>query len=136
MSFVAWQHAVPQALCCSRPVMCWGSNRRLPTTSWSAKTYSPALTSPRKSTACKTATCVSAARRLHPAGMSVCTSHQRDPTIVYLLSGMLTNHHNDGTTEMFREGQVFAEFGPRAHWVENQGTAPVILLVANIDRRQ
>jgi quercetin dioxygenase-like cupin family protein len=71
-----------------------------------------------------------------PGGHIGLHSHQRDPTIVFLLSGMLTNHHDDGTTEMFREGQVFAEFGPRAHWVENQGTAPVILLVANIHRRQ
>jgi quercetin dioxygenase-like cupin family protein len=71
-----------------------------------------------------------------PGGHVGLHSHQGDPTIVYLLSGMLTNHHDDGTTEMFRERQVFAEFGFRAHWVENQGTAPVILLVANIHRRQ
>jgi quercetin dioxygenase-like cupin family protein len=71
-----------------------------------------------------------------PGGHVGLHSHQHDPTIVYLLSEMLTNHRDDGTTEMFREGQVFVEFGPRAHWVENQETAPVILLVANIHRRQ
>ncbi len=39
-------------------------------------------------------------------------SHQGDAPIVYLLSGVLTNHHDDGTTEAFHPGQVFAEFGP------------------------
>ena len=63
-------------------------------------------------------------------------SHQGDPTIVYLLSGVLTNHHDNGTTEEFHPGQVFAEFGPRAHWVENKGSAPVTFIVANIHRRE
>lgn len=67
-----------------------------------------------------------------PGGHIGLHSHRGDPTIVYLLSGVLTNHHGDGTTEKFHEGQVFAEFGPRAHWVENQGTAPVTFIVANI----
>jgi quercetin dioxygenase-like cupin family protein len=71
-----------------------------------------------------------------PGGHVGLHSHQGDPTIVYLLSGVLTNHHDDGTTEKLQEGQVFAEFGPPAHWVENQGLAPVIFIVANIHRRQ
>ena len=71
-----------------------------------------------------------------PGGHVGLHSHQGDPTIVYLLSGVLTNHHDDGTMEGFHEGQVFAEFGPRTHWVENQGPAPVIFIVANIHRRQ
>jgi quercetin dioxygenase-like cupin family protein len=63
-------------------------------------------------------------------------SHQGDPTIVYILDGVLTNHHDDGTTEEFRSGQVFAEFGPRSHWVENKGPTPVIFIAANIHRRE
>ncbi len=63
-------------------------------------------------------------------------SHQGDPTIVYVLGGVLTNHHDDGTTEEFRSGQVFAEFGPRSHWVENQGSTPVTFIAANIHRRE
>lgn len=62
-------------------------------------------------------------------------SHQGDPTIVYLLSGVLTNHHDDGTTEEVYPGQAFAEFGPRAHWVENNGSTPVTFIVANVHRR-
>ena len=63
-------------------------------------------------------------------------SHQGDPTIVYLLSGVLTNHHDDGTTEEFGPGQAFAEFGPLAHWVENKVSTPVTFIVANIHRRE
>ena len=72
---------------------------------------------------------------IEPGGHVGLHSHQGDPTIVYLLSGILTNHHDDGTTEEFRPGQVFAEFGSRAHWVENKGSAPVTFIVANIHRR-
>jgi len=71
-----------------------------------------------------------------PGGHIGLHSHQGDPTIVYLLSGVLTNHHDDGTTKEFRPGQVFAEFGPRAHWVENKGSTPVTFIVANIHRRE
>jgi quercetin dioxygenase-like cupin family protein len=71
-----------------------------------------------------------------PGGHIGLHSHQGDPTIVYLLSGVLTNHHDDGTTEEFHPGEVFAEFGPRAHWVENTGSTPVTFIVANVHRRE
>jgi len=71
-----------------------------------------------------------------PGGHVGLHSHQGDPTIVYVLSGVLTNHHDDGTTTNIQPGEVFAEFGPRAHWVENQGSAPTAFIVANIHRRQ
>lgn len=71
-----------------------------------------------------------------PGGHIGLHSHQGDPTIVYLLSGALTNHHDDGTTEELRADQTFAEFGLRAHWVENKGAAPAVFIVANIHRRE
>jgi quercetin dioxygenase-like cupin family protein len=71
-----------------------------------------------------------------PGGHVGLHSHQGDPTIVYILTGVLTNHHDDGTLQEFQPGQVFAEFGPRAHWVENTGSTPAIFIVANIHRRQ
>ena len=71
-----------------------------------------------------------------PGGHVGLHSHQGDPTIVYMLSGVLTNHHEDGTTEEFRPGQAFAEFGPRAHWVENREALPASFIVANIHRRE
>lgn len=59
-------------------------------------------------------------------------SHRGDPSIVYILSGVLTNHHDDGTTEEFGAGQAFSEYGPRSHWVENKGSVPVRFIVANV----
>jgi len=63
-------------------------------------------------------------------------SHKGDPTIVYVLQGTLTNHHDDGTTQEFQAGQTFAEFGLRPHWVENSGATPLIFIAANIHHRQ
>src|SRR5947207_15762009 len=71
-----------------------------------------------------------------PGGHVGLHSHQGDPTIVYILSGVLTNHHDDGTIQKLQSGQAFAEFGPRSHWVENQGPAPVSFIVANIHQRR
>ena len=71
-----------------------------------------------------------------PGGHIGLHSHQDDPTIVYVLDGTLTNHHDDGKTEEFRPGQAFAEFGPRSHWVENNGPTPVTFVAANIHRRE
>jgi len=70
-----------------------------------------------------------------PGGHIGLHTHQGDPTIVYVLAGVLTNHHDDGTTEQFRPGQVFVEFGPRSHWVENDAPTPVSFIAANIHRR-
>src|ERR1700747_229075 len=71
-----------------------------------------------------------------PGGQIGLNSHQGHPAIVHLRSGVLTNHHDDGTTQEFHPGEAFAEFGPRAHWVENKGSAPVTFIVANIHRRE
>jgi quercetin dioxygenase-like cupin family protein len=73
---------------------------------------------------------------VQPGGHVGLHSHQGDPTIVYLLSGVLTSHHDDGTVQDFHAGEVFAEFGPRSHWVENKGPDPVRFIVANIHRRE
>ncbi len=67
-----------------------------------------------------------------PGGHIGLHNHQGDPTIVYVLGGTLTNHHDDGTTEELQAGQVFTEFGPRSHWVENKGITPVTFIAANI----
>jgi len=63
-------------------------------------------------------------------------SHIDDPTVVYLVTGALINHHDDGSTEELSAGQAFAEFGPKSHWVENRGTAPATFVFASVSRRQ
>ena len=63
-------------------------------------------------------------------------SHKDDPTVVYLISGSLTNYHDDGTTEEVHAGQAFAEFGPRLHWVENRTSAPATFVFTSVRARQ
>jgi quercetin dioxygenase-like cupin family protein len=70
-----------------------------------------------------------------PGGHIGLHSHRGDPSIVYILSGVLTNHHA-GTSKEFGPGEVFAESGPQAHWVENRGPAAVTFIVANIHKRE
>lgn len=71
-----------------------------------------------------------------PGGYIGLHSHKSDPTIVYVLGGTVTNHHDDGTTEEFPTGQAFAEFGSRPHWLENKGTTSLVFIAANIHQRQ
>ena len=46
-----------------------------------------------------------------PGGHIGLHSHHGDPTIVYVLSGVLTNHHNDGSTEDFHPDRSFPSLG-------------------------
>ena len=71
-----------------------------------------------------------------PGGHIGLHSHVDDPTVVYLVSGVLTNHHDDGSTEELRAGQAFAEFGPKSHWVENRDAAPVTFVFASVSHRR
>jgi len=71
-----------------------------------------------------------------PQGHIGLHSHQDDPTVVYVLSGVLTNHHDDGMIEDIRARQAFAEFGPKSHWVENNGETPATFVFASVSRRQ
>jgi quercetin dioxygenase-like cupin family protein len=71
-----------------------------------------------------------------PGGHIGLHGHADDPTVVYLVSGVLINHHDDGHTEELKAGQAFAEFGPKTHWVENKGPAPVTFVFTSVSRRQ
>jgi quercetin dioxygenase-like cupin family protein len=71
-----------------------------------------------------------------PRGHIGLHSHIDDPTVVYLVSGVITNHHDDGSTEELRAGQAFAEFGPKSHWVENRGATPATFVFASVSRRR
>ncbi|MGH7053299.1 MAG: cupin domain-containing protein [Stellaceae bacterium] len=70
-----------------------------------------------------------------PHGHIPLHSHEGDPTIVYVLSGVLTNHQN-GAVHTLHPGDVLAESGPGSHWVENAGLRPLVFLTANIHRKQ
>ncbi len=70
-----------------------------------------------------------------PGGHVPLHSHQGDPTIVYVLSGVLTNHRN-GMVRALHSGEVLVEFGPGAHWIDNNGPNPLVYLAADIHRRK
>src|SRR5437762_3977814 len=116
------------------PALSSGSKARRPTTSWSARMCLPLSISRKRSIASRAANYAFSSAVIAPGGQVGLHSHRGDPTIVYMLSGVLTNHHDDGTTEEFHPGEAFAEYGPRSHWVENKGSAPVRFIVANIHR--
>jgi quercetin dioxygenase-like cupin family protein len=63
-------------------------------------------------------------------------SHKDDPTVAYIIAGVLTNYHDDGVTEELHAGQAFAEFGRKSHWVENKGPAAATFVFASVSRRQ
>ena len=71
-----------------------------------------------------------------PGGHIGLHGHADDPTVVYLVSGVLTNHHDDGRVEELRAGQAFAEFGPKLHWVENKGSAAATFVFTSVSGRQ
>ena len=71
-----------------------------------------------------------------PGGHIGLHSHIDDPTVVYLVRGVITNHHDDGSTEELRAGQAFAELGPKSHWVENKGATPATFVFVSVSRRQ
>lgn len=73
---------------------------------------------------------------LAPGGHAPWHSHQGDPTIVYVVSGVLTNHHLDGDVRDYHPGEVFTEFGAQQHWIENAGNEPVVYLAANLHRQR
>ena len=62
--------------------------------------------------------------------------HAHYALMLGVLAGVLANHHEDGTTEELRAGQAFAEFGTKAHWVENTGSAPASFVFASVSRQR
>src|SRR5437763_13773131 len=48
-----------------------------------------------------------------PGGHVGVHSHSGDPTIVYMMSGLLTHYHEACTTEKCHPGQVINEYRPR-----------------------
>ena len=71
-----------------------------------------------------------------PGGNIGLHDHADDPTVVYLSSGALANHHDDGGTDELRAGQAFVEFDSAQHWVENKSAVPAVFVFASVSRRR
>jgi quercetin dioxygenase-like cupin family protein len=68
---------------------------------------------------------------LQPGAVVGHHSHARRPVVAYLVSGEYTEHR-DGLTEIVHKpGEQWAEGAGLAHWSENRGSEPVVLI--NVD---
>src|SRR5262245_55770327 len=61
-------------------------------------------------------------------------SHKDRPEVVYVLSGKIIDHRGDAAKE-YGPGDTFTADRNTMHWMENKGTAPVVMLVTGIANR-
>ena len=71
--------------------------------------------------------------QMEPAGHSAMHSHKDRPGMLYVLQGVVTEHRVGGTTE-HRAGDICVEDKDTAHWIENNGTEPVLFLAMDITK--
>jgi quercetin dioxygenase-like cupin family protein len=68
---------------------------------------------------------------LQPGAVVAYHSHARRPVVAYLVSGEYTEHR-DGLAEIVHKpGEQWVEGADIAHWSENRGSEPVVLI--NVD---
>lgn len=71
---------------------------------------------------------------LEPGAVVGHHSHAHGPVVAYLVSGEYTEHR-DGVGEVVHQpGEQWVEGADIAHWSENRGTEPTVLI--NVDIRQ
>jgi quercetin dioxygenase-like cupin family protein len=71
--------------------------------------------------------------QMEPGGHFVMHSHKDRPGMGYLIQGVLTEHGVGGTTE-HRVGDIMVENKDTTHWIQNNGTEPVLLLAIDITK--
>ena len=75
---------------------------------------------------------------IQPGGVIRLHSHKDRPEVSYLLSGSIIFHY--GTPEgkpdlvLTNEGDGFAEGKATAHWAENRGSVPAVLILVDIQK--
>lgn len=69
---------------------------------------------------------------MEPGAVIAHHSHGERPTAVYVVSGELTEHRDDGQVITYRTGEQWVEGGDVSHWAENGGNVPSVLIVADI----
>jgi quercetin dioxygenase-like cupin family protein len=71
--------------------------------------------------------------QFEPAGHSAMHSHKDRPGMGYVLQGVVTEHRVGGTTE-HRVGDIWVEDKDTTHWIENNGTEPMLVLAIDITK--
>jgi quercetin dioxygenase-like cupin family protein len=71
---------------------------------------------------------------LEPGAVAGYHSHAKRPVVAYLVSGEYTEHR-DGLPEIVhRPGEQWVEGADVAHWSENRGTEPAVLINVEVFR--
>ena len=60
--------------------------------------------------------------------------HRGRPGVVYVLSGTITDHRDDGDAD-YRIGPGWPEDHRTVHWLENRGTIPAVEISVDLVRR-
>jgi quercetin dioxygenase-like cupin family protein len=68
---------------------------------------------------------------VEPGGQIRNHSHQDWPEVVYVMQGMVIEYRGSQTKE-YRMGDTFQGDKDTTHWLENKGTTPVVLIVADV----
>jgi len=75
---------------------------------------------------------------IQPGGVIRLHSHKGRPEVSYLLSGSIIFHYGEpeGKPDLVltNPGDGFAEGKATAHWAENRGTAPAVLILVDIPK--
>jgi quercetin dioxygenase-like cupin family protein len=71
-----------------------------------------------------------------PGGVNAVHSHDDRPDVSYLVQGTLTEHRAGGFLETRAGDTLHAAGKGVTHWVENKGSIPAVLIVADILKPQ
>jgi quercetin dioxygenase-like cupin family protein len=70
---------------------------------------------------------------MEPGGHSPVHSHKDRPGMGYVIQGVLTEQRAGKTTE-YHAGDIWVEDKDTTHWIENNGTEPVLCLAIDITK--
>jgi quercetin dioxygenase-like cupin family protein len=70
--------------------------------------------------------------KLEPGGVIGLHSHKDRPAVAYILQGTLTEHREGGATKDHSKNETLSAGKDAAHWEENKGKTPVVLVAADI----
>ena len=73
---------------------------------------------------------------IEPGGIIAIHSHDDQPDVSYLVQGTLTEFRSGGFSEPRASNTLHAAGKGVTHWVENKGSTPAVLIVADIFRPQ
>jgi quercetin dioxygenase-like cupin family protein len=73
---------------------------------------------------------------IEPGGVIGIHSHDNRPDVSYLVQGTLTESRSGGFSEPRASDTLHAAGKGVAHWVENKGSIPAVLIVADIFKPQ